>query len=578
MRAGFIAGLMFLTVSSGLLTGCRYDPDATVTIERDSASTASAPIRSPNILLIVADDLGFSDLGSFGGEIETPNLDALSADGIRFSQFYASPMCSTTRSMLLTGVDNHLAGLGNMAERLSDNQRGQPGYEGRLNQNVVTLAEVLQSQGYRTYLSGKWHLGKGNGAAPQERGFDRSFALLESGAGQFGNMLPLLGPGIAEYMEDGVMLESLPDDFYASESYVQKLIGYLQQDGDSEKPFFAYLSFTAAHFPLQAKAESIARNRGRYDAGYEAAHAARLQGLRKAGLIGPGLTQFPQLDSEPSWSELTAEQRQVETRRMEIYAAMIQDMDHQIGVLIDLLKASGQYDNTLIVFLSDNGAEGHYLEWGLDPLVAWSKECCDNSLDNMGAANSYLMLGPAWARVAMAPFRMFKGFTSEGGIRVPAFVHFPAEFSGGRSSDALLHVTDIMPTLLDMAGVAAPDGEFRGHAIARLQGKSMLPLLQGKAQAVHSEDDYFGWEIFGKRAIRQGDWKIVWESPDVSWWNSAALGIHPGRWQLYNLRQDPAELQDLAAAEPGQLKHLIQLWEQYAQENGVIIPDRQRAY
>ncbi|HKX57636.1 MAG TPA: sulfatase-like hydrolase/transferase, partial [Xanthomonadales bacterium] len=259
-----------------MLTACRYDPDATVSIERGSASTASAPTqaptRSPNILLIVADDVGYSDLGFQGSEIATPNLDALAHDGVRFSQFYASPMCSTTRSMLLTGVDNHLAGLGNMAERLSGNQRGQPGYEGRLNQNVVTLAEVLQRQGYRTWLSGKWHLGKGDGAAPQERGFDRSFALLESGAGQFGNMLPLLGPGIAEYMEDGVMLESLPEDFYASESYVQKLIGYLQQDGGNDKPFFAYLSFTAAHFPLQAKAESIARNQGRYDAGYEAVH------------------------------------------------------------------------------------------------------------------------------------------------------------------------------------------------------------------------------------------------------------------------------------------------------------------
>jgi arylsulfatase A-like enzyme len=561
------------------LQGCRHGAGTVVEAGIGTATyTRVTPTPRPNILLIVADDVGYSDLGFQGSEIPTPNLDALAQGGVRFSQFYASPMCSTTRSMLLTGVDNHLAGFGNLVERLSDNQKEQPGYEGRLNERVVTLAEILQQQGYRTYLSGKWHLGKGNGAAPQERGFDRSFALLESGAGQFSNMLPLLGPGVAEYMEDGVLLESLPEHFYASESYVQKLLGYLQQDGQGDKPFFAYLAFTAAHFPLQAKAESIARNRGNYDAGYEAIHAARLQRLQDLGLAAAGGTEFPQLDKEPSWSELTDEQRQVEARRMEIYAAMIADMDTQVGVLIDLLKSSGQYDNTLIVFLSDNGAEGHYLKWGLDPLVPWAASCCDNSLDNMGAADSYLMLGPSWARVAMAPFRMFKGFTSEGGIRVPAFVHFPARFDGGRNSNALLHVTDIVPTVLEVAGVAAPNGQFGGRPIEAIQGKSVLPLLEGRVEEARGEDDYLGWEVFGKRAIRQGDWKIVWEAPFTSWWDSESLGISRNRWQLYNLAQDPAELRDQSAAEPERLAEMIQLWDEYARQNGVIIPDRQRAY
>jgi arylsulfatase A-like enzyme len=562
--------LAVVTAALGvLLAACSFD---------SGAATVPAPAAKPNILLIVADDVGWSDLGFQGSEIATPNLDALAQGGVSFSQFYASPMCSTTRSMLLTGVDNHLAGLGNLVERLSNNQKGQPGYEGRLNSNVVTLAEILQQQGYRTYLSGKWHLGKGDGAAPQQRGFDRSFALLESGAGQFGNMLPLLGPGIAEYMEDGVMLQSLPDDFYASESYVQKLAGYLQHDSRSDKPFFAYLAFTAAHFPLQAREESIARNRGKYDAGYEAVHAGRMQRLQDLGLVAAGGTGFPQLDTEPSWSELTEQQRQVEARRMEIYAAMIGDMDAQVGVLIDQLKRSGQYDNTLIVFLSDNGAEGHYLQWGLDPLVPWAASCCDNSLDNMGAADSYLMLGPSWARVAMAPFRMFKGFTSEGGIRVPAFVHFPARFDGGRNSNALLHVTDIVPTVLDVAGVAAPPGQFNGRSVAGIQGKSLLPLLQGRANEVRGPGDYLGWEVFGKRAIRQGDWKIVWEAPFSGWWDSAAMGIKRDQWQLYNIRQDPAELTDLSASEPGKLRALELLWERYAAENGVVIPDRQRSY
>jgi arylsulfatase len=564
---------------AGLLAACRYEPSATTTIEPAPDNIENPQLaRSPNILLIVSDDVGYSDLGFQGSEIETPNLDALAAGGVRFDNFYASPMCSTTRAMLLTGLDNHRSGFGNLVERLSENQKGQPGYEGRLNERVVTLPEILRQQGYRTYFTGKWHLGKNLGAAPHERGFDRSFALLESGAGQFGNMLPLLGPGIAEYMEDGVMLESLPDDFYASESYVKKLASYLQQDSGSEKPFFAYLAFTAAHFPLQARAESIARNQGRYDAGYEAIHAARLQGLQDAGLMDAPLTHFPALDSEPSWSELTPEQRQVEARRMEIYAAMIQDMDHQIGVLLDVLKGTGQYDNTLIVFLSDNGAEGHYLKWGLDPLVAWAGSCCDNSLDNMGAADSYLMLGPSWARVAMAPYRMFKGFTAEGGIKVPAFIHYPARIPGGSTSKALMHVMDIMPTVLELADVPAPAGEFGGRPVEAMQGRSMLPVLEGRTEQLRGETDYLGWEIYGKRAIRQGDWKIVWETPDVTWWNSEPLGIARSRWQLYNLRTDPAELHDQAASEPEKLRAMEQLWAKYARENGVVIPDRQRAY
>jgi arylsulfatase len=535
-------------------------------------------VRPPNILLIVADDLGYSDLGIYGGEIRTPNLDALARGGVRFTQFYASPMCSPTRAMLLTGIDHHPAGLGNLVERLSDNQQGQPGYEGHLNSRVATLAEILRDWGYRTYMAGKWHLGSGPGQDPSQRGFERTFALLESGAGHFQNMLPLLGPGQAEYSEDGARLEALPERFYSSRFYVRRMIDYLQGDQGDERPFFGYLAFTAPHFPLQAPAESIARYRGRYDRGYDAIHAERLQRMRQLGLVPENVRPFPQLASEPPWSELTVEERSSQARLMEIYAAMIDDLDRYTGELIDFLKAHGLYENTVIFFLSDNGAEGHYLHWGLDPLVPWAERCCDNSLANMGHPDSYLMLGPRWARVSTAPFRMFKGFTSEGGVRVPAFVHFPQRFAGGRISRSLATVKDVMPTLLALAGSEHPGTRFGGREVLPMQGESMLALLQGTTARVHDPDFYIAWEMFGKRGVRSGDWKILWETADARWWDTAALGIRRNSWQLYDLAGDPAEMTDLSAAQPQRLEAMIELWERYARDNGVIIPDRQRGY
>lgn len=531
----------------------------------------------PNLLLIVADDLGYSDLGSYGGEIETPNLDALARTGVRFSQFYASPMCSPTRAMLMTGVDPHRAGLGNLAERLADNQRDRPGYEGRLNDRVVTIAEILRLAGYRNFLSGKWHLGSG-ASGPGARGFDRYFALMESGAGHFNNMLPLLGPQVAEYEEDGHPVESLPEDFYSSHFYVSRLIEYLEQDRDSAQPFFAYLAFSAPHFPLQARRETIEKYRGRYDAGYEAVLGGRLERMQAQGLIPVGVTPFPLLPSEAVWAELGDEQRRVEARRMEVYAAMIDDLDREVGRLMAYLERRGLRKNTVVVFLSDNGAEGHYLRWGLDPLVPWAESCCDNSLGNMGNADSYLMLGPAWARVAAAPFRMFKGFVSEGGVRVPAFISFPARIPGGSTSGAVATVRDVVPTLLELAGVNAPAGHFQGRGVEAPQGRSMLALLEGTADAVHPADACFGWEMFGKRALRQGNWKILWETEDARWWDTAALGIVRGAWQLYDLNADPAELTDQGARHPERLHSMVGLWERYAEDNGVIIPDHQRGY
>ncbi|ANO50512.1 arylsulfatase [Woeseia oceani] len=544
-----------------LLAACNKDT---------SVNNATEAATRPNILLIVADDLGYTDIGAYGSEISTPNIDSLAASGVAFSQFYASPMCSPSRAMLLTGIDHHRVGLGNLVSRLADNQRGQPGYEGRLIQSVATLPQILKKAGYRNYFSGKWHLGDSNGADPGSRGFDRHFALHDSGASHFANMMSLSGPEKVLYTDDGKPVDELPDDFYSTRFYTDKLIEYLDADSKDDRPFFAYLAYTAPHFPLQAPLASVEKYKGRYDEGFDALHARRLARAQELNLVPAGIRSFPGIDPDRNWSSLSTPEKKSAARIMEIYAAMIDDVDANIGKVITYLRDHGLADDTLVVFISDNGAEGHRLDQGLGPLDDWSKECCDNSFENMGNEDSYLMLGPDWARASMAPFRMFKGFTSEGGVRVPAIVNFPANFAGTRVFDGIATIMDIAPTILDIVGVDTSK--------LHMDGKSMLPVLRGQSAAVHPDEVSFGWELLGKSALRQGKWKIVRESRFSDWWDADSLGIKRNEWQLYDLSQDPAELNDLAGNEPQRLQNMIALWEEYAAANGVIMPDTARSY
>jgi arylsulfatase len=572
--AGFCVAL-----TAAVLVGCDAGQQNALSRAAKSSEEAAAsdvPSR-PNILLIVADDLGYTDLGAFGSEIDTPNLDALAGNGVRFSQFYTSPMCSPTRAMLLSGMDNHRAGVGTLHEKLAENQRGQRGFEGYLPERVATLPELFRDAGYRTYMTGKWHLGEDEHNSPAAAGFERSFALIESGAGHFSNMLALSDPRPAIYREDGRILESLPEDFYSTRFYAEKLVDYIAAGRDEGRPFFAYLAFTAPHFPLQAPASSIAKYQGKYDAGYDDLHRQRLSRLEELGLVAPGTGRFPALPSEKPWAELDPEERKVSARRMEIYAAMVDDLDTYVGRVIAYLKEAGDYRNTLIFFLSDNGAEGHWLQQGLEPLHEWSQVCCDNSYDNMGMADSYVMLGPAWARAATGPYRLFKGFTSEGGIRVPAFAHFPGGYRGGATIDEPLTAMDVMPTLLDAAGIEHPAPRYAGRQVLPMQGRSLAPMLGGATEAVQGDEFSLGWEFLGKRAYRSGDWKIVFQ-PEQPAWEPWPGGIVTGRWQLYNLAVDPAEQHDLADEKPQKRDEMVALWEAYAQENWVIHPDRISGY
>lgn len=553
-----------------LLAACTGDPAApsgsdsvepAVAASGNTASevdSGSADAR-PNIVLIVADDLGYSDLGAFGSEIPTPNLDALASAGMMLTQFYANMTCSPTRAMLFSGTDSHVAGLGVMGAPRNPAQRGQPGYEGYLNFRVASLADLLRDAGYRTYMTGKWHLGTEVETGPAARGFDRSFVSLD-GAAHLGG-LSWNGPGLAPY-RDGEELVTVGNDFYTTRFYTERMIEYIDSDRGEDAPFFAYLAYTAPHWPLQAPPESVAKFAGWYDDGYEALYRKRLERARELGLVPDDFAGIPPVDGQPRWEELSAEERRIEARKMEIYAAMVSDLDEYIGRFIAYLESIGELDDTFIFFMSDNGPEG--LRRDLDaPLSEWVATCCDNSYENLGAGDSYVMYGPNWARAGSVPFRDAKASAFEGGIRVPAFATWSGVIPAGARSDAFGTVMDVMPTLLELAGTSHPGEAYRGEPVARPRGASMLPLLRGDADAIHDPDYWVGWELYGHRGIRQGDWKIVWDPRDGD----------NARWRLFDLASDPGEQRDLATAEPERLREMQDLWDRYVQENGVILVD-----
>jgi arylsulfatase A-like enzyme len=518
------------------------------------AETSGAEVRHPNILLIVADDAGYSDLGSFGGEIHTPNLDALAAAGVRFTNFNVSATCSPSRSMLLTGVDNHIAGLGNMAEFMAPNQIGLPGYEGYLNDSVVLLPELLRDAGYHTYMAGKWHMGEEPDHWPAARGFERDLTLIPGGGSHLDDMWGATGERQL-YTHDGAALAALRPGFHSSEDYTAAIIANIEEGRDDGRPFFAYLALQAPHDPFQLPAGWRDRYSGRYDSGYDAIRAERIARMQAMGLLHAGATVFPRLPDVPAWADLSAEERRESARRMELFASMVEHMDASIGTLIGYLKTTGQYDDTVIVFLSDNGPEGTNMAMG----PPW-----DNSQpERWGDRGTFIQYGPAWAQVGAGPLRLFKAYPSEGGIRTPMIVTGPEVRGGGRISEAVVHVTDVPATLLALAGVVPP-ATRDDKPVAAVEGKSLTPLLDGTAPSVRTPEDWTGWELFGNRAIRQGNWKLLWIC--------APYGT--GEWQLYDLATDPGETTDLAAAMPERVAELEGHWADYVARNGVVLPSR----
>lgn len=520
------------------------------------AAPAQAKERRPNFLVIVADDLGFSDIGAFGGEIRTPNLDRLALAGIRLTGFHTAPTCSPTRSMLLSGTDNHLAGLGTMAELIRPNQKDQPGYEGYLRNDVATLAERLSGGGYRTLFSGKWHLGLTPEQDPHARGFQRSFALLQGGHNHFGTDVGTT----ATYTEQGKPLTRLPADFYSSDYFASRLIGFLgERKGQGEKPFFAYLAFTAPHWPLQAHPEDIARYKGRYDMGFDALRQQRLARQRELGILSADVVPHTPRNRDGSWDSLTADQQRTAARNMEIYAAMVDGLDQNVGRVIEALRVSGELDNTVIIFLADNGAEALDAETTGAEMLARNLKGADNRFENRGAASSYVTYGAGWAQAGTAPSWLTKGYQSEGGTRAVALISGAAIPRREKADGQFLSVVDIAPTLLDLAGIDPAATRVGGRAVRPITGRSWADWLHNPAARVYGTEDGIGAELFGSRSYRQGDWKLT--------------DIGDGVWRLFDIARDPGETRDLSLEEAARRESLAQAWNRYARDVGVIAPD-----
>jgi arylsulfatase len=461
--------------------------------------------------------------------------------------------------MLLTGLDNHEAGLGNMAEALAPNQRGRVGYEGYLRPDTATLAELLGSAGYRTLFSGKWHLGLTPEQDPSRRGFQHSFAMLQASHNHFGLQLSTDPAKGFVYREDGRTLTELPADFYSSDCFATKLIEQLRDSRDSAQPFFAYLAFTAPHWPMQAPAETIAKYKGRYDAGHEVLREERLARQVDLGLLAPDVV--PHAFEAPPWDRLTPEEKAVSARRMEVYAAMVDRIDQNVGRVVEVLQASGELEDTIMLFLSDNGADGMRLEnQTASPGARARYDAADNRLENIGTANSYSSIGPGWAEALSSPSWSFKGAQTEGGTRVVAFLAGPPVKPG--VSPDFLSVMDIVPTFLDFAGVPTPAGSFSGRSVQPIRGLSWAPWLAGTASRVYPKDAAVGAELLGERALRQGDWKL--------------LDRGDGKWLLFNIAQDPGETVDLSTSEPDRADALVAAWHRYAGKVEVVLPQRGR--
>ncbi len=563
-------GIAGMVVAPAIASGATPPPQPSAGNESGQAKAAAAP-RRPNIVIILGDDMGFSDMGAFGSEIKTPNLDSLARDGVRFTNFYTHASSSPTRSMLLSGVDTHLNGLGNMSEFTAPNQMGLDGYEGNLNDRVATLPQLLKDAGYHTYMVGKWHLGKEPGQIPAARGFERDFTLLDGMGSYWDDWNFSAANPKSLYTEDGRYLRSLPKDFYATKTYTDKLISYIDANRGDGKPFFAYVSHQAPHEPYHLPKEWRNRHVGEYDKGWDAVRQERLKRQVELGITPAGTGLAERMWFVPDSTLLAPAARGLFGKKMEIYAGLVENLDYHVGRLIDHLKKIGEYDNTIFIVFGDNGAEGN----DLHAMIAGSPGSRDflwaamhwsqTEPNAWGDPGSWLAYGPMWAQVSMTPFSQYKAWLAEGGIRNALVVSGPGvkRPAGSINTRATMHVADIMPTLLEVAGTSYPK-TYKGKDVPPALGKSWVPVLEGRAESPRTDQDVLAWELFGNRAVRQGSWKLRWE------WRPFGRGD----WELYDLAADQGETKDLAAERPDKVKEMVALWEDYVRTNNVVLPNR----
>lgn len=515
----------------------------------------------PNVIVILADDMGFSDLGCYGSEIRTPNLDRLANTGVRFSQAYNTARCCPSRAALLTGLYPHQAGIGHMVGNY-----GMPAYQGYLRDDCVTVAEAMRESGYHTWMTGKWHVG-GNQApndpstwhpgtpgqpSPLDRGFDRFFGTL-GGAGNYYRP-PIL-------MDQDKFITPSEKNFYYTNAIGERACGMIREAAAAKQPFFGYVAFTAPHWPLHALPEDIERYRTRYQSGWDVLRAERHAGLKKAGLIAADCELSSRDASVPAWSSLYAKQQEWESLRMAVYAAMIDRMDQNVGRILDCLEATGQRDHTLIIFAADNGGSDELLHDDGRNIARYNLPTSHGTLPRLGniaglapgSEDTFMSYGRGWANVSDSPFRQFKKWVHEGGIATPLIVNAPGQHAKpGRIAHNPCHFIDVLPTILEFTHVAHPT-TYHGRKMTPLAGRSILPAVTGTGPL---EPRPYFWEHSGNRAVRVGDFKLVADNDSP--------------WELYNLANDRTELHDLAAANPDQVAALEKRYDAWAQSVGVI--------
>lgn len=521
-----------------------------------AATTAIAQTDKsrPNIILILADDMGYSDLGSYGSEIRTPNLDRLAAEGTRFSEFYNNSISAPTRASLITGQYQHKAGVGYFANNL-----GLPAYQGYINNESLTFAEVLQQGGYHTYLSGKWHVSGREGgkevSQPWQRGFEHSYNINNGSYFDQGDYIPANASAeqkaAAEkrkrpYLKDGLPVSLDPGSYYATDLITDNAIDYINgQNGD--KPFVLYLAYTAPHWPLHALPEDIARYKGVYDEGWDVIRQRRFEKQKQLGLIPQDAVLPDNEDNNYDWSKLSYDRRKEWVKKMEVYAAMVDRLDQGVGKVLDALKSKGLDDNTLIIFLSDNGAPA-------EDMVRWHDGAQRNS-GPIGTIGSSESQSRNWSHLSNTPLRAYKDYVYEGGIRTPFIAWYPGKVKAGRIVRGAGHIIDLAPTFYDLAGVSYPK-EYNGIKSNDLHGKSLLPvLIQGREEV--ERDEPLCWERAGNRAIRQGKWKLESHWPNYT-------------WELFDLEADPGETRNVASRNHEVVSRLSQAYFRWAEENGVV--------
>ena len=515
-----------------------------------AGENADSPAR-PNIVVVMADDLGYSDIGCYGGEIATPNLDALAAQGLRFRQFYNAARCCPTRASLLTGLYPHQAGVGHMV-----NDRGVAAYQGFLNESCVTIAEVLKDAGYTTLMSGKWHVGEERPHWPVDRGFDEYFGLISGGSNYF-------KLDSARTMAMGNEPYTPPDDgsFYMTDAFSDHAVRFVEQHGGKPDPFFLYLPYTAPHWPLHARQSDIDKYEGKYAMGWDELRKQRFARQVETGIRDDAWVLSERDPDVPAWDD--AENKALWERRMEVYAAMIECMDRGIGRVVSAIRDLGKLDNTLILFLADNGGchESADIEQGT-PRNTWADP---NAMP--GGPDSFDGYDRPWANASNTPFRMFKSWVHEGGISSPLICHWPAGIKqpAGSVTNAPGHVIDLLATCVDLAGAEYPLTRD-GNAITPLEGQSLRPIFETGARDGH---EAIYWEHQGNRAVRMGRWKLV----------SKRMGGNAGAgpWELYDLETDRSELSDLAGEMPERVAEMETAWLAWGAKVGWVPFDQLRS-